>query len=580
MIYRSAVLAVLFVSFIYSGHPITIDGLFYDWDSVPLAYEDPVADGINVDFANLKVTYDNEFLFIYFSLHNGEVLLQTDSAIDLYIDADNDSTTGFSFDGIGAELHWEFGQRSGNHYVADGIIPVEHRDITFRSAPTITSQEFEICISRNTYALESEHSEVLVQGRIIIAESSPGSDSVPNETGGVLFSIGEDFVAEPSPISFDKREESDIRLVSHNVWGSSLMDDDYQESFQRIYLALEPDIVCLQEMYENTNELQSLFNNWFPNTQWYVSNQFRDNIIISKYPVLAQDYMTTSERTMVAKLNTEEDLGTDLLIFNSHLSCCDNDESRQYDSDEFVSSWRDWRENQNGPFTLEENTPFVHVGDLNLVGDRQQLITLTEGDIVDESTFGNDFSLDWDNTPIADLFSRHSHKRMGYTWRWDYSSYSPGKLDYILYSDSALDTSKHFVVNTLTMDSLSLSMLGLDAMDSYNSSDHSPRVLDIRPQQFSSILDEFVPSNIKIEHPYPNPFNPNTEIKIELNLPTDVSIEMIDIQGRYVKSVLKKYFSSGEHTIKINSDGLSNGIYFLSVKTEKFQRTFKVAYLK
>jgi len=580
MTFRSALLAVCFSSFIYSGHPITIDGLFHDWDNVPIAYSDPQSDGMSTDFADLKVTYDNEFLFIYFSIHAGEVLLQSDNALHLYIDADSDSTTGHYYYGLGAELHWEFGQRSGTHYVADGIIPVEHRDITFRSSPTITSQEFEICIERDSYALQSENSEELVEGRIILAESPPNSDVLPNEPGGVPFYIGEDLIAEPTPISFEKRHEDDIRLVSHNVWSSAMMDDDYQEYFQRIYQALDPDIVCLQEMYENTNQLQSLFNSWFPNTQWYVSNQFRDNIIVSKYPVLAQNYMTSSERTMVAQLNTEDDLGYDLLIFNSHLSCCDNDDSRQYDSDEFVSNWRDWRENQNGPFTLEENTPFVHVGDFNLVGDSQQLMTLTEGDIDDENSFGNDYALDWDGTPITDLFSRHSHKRMGYTWRYDYSSYSPGKLDYILYSDSMLDTSKHFVFNTLTMDSASLAFYGLEEMDSYNSSDHSPRVLDLRQLYINEVNDENLPLHIQIGHPYPNPFNPNTEVKIELTSPSVVTIELMDIQGRYVRTVLNEPLSSGDHRVIVQGDGLANGIYILVVRSEHIQRSFKVALIK
>ncbi|MEA1882215.1 MAG: hypothetical protein U9N31_07440, partial [Candidatus Marinimicrobia bacterium] len=113
MISKTAFFAVIFSSLLFSGHPISIDGLFEDWAEVPLAYEDPQADGMSLDFADLKITYDNEFLFIYFSLHFGETLLQDDNAIHLYIDADNDTTTGTDFFGIGAELDWEFGQRSG-----------------------------------------------------------------------------------------------------------------------------------------------------------------------------------------------------------------------------------------------------------------------------------------------------------------------------------------------------------------------------------------------------------------------------------------------------------------------------------
>ncbi len=582
MICKTAFLAVIISSFIYAGHPISIDGLFEDWDNVPLSYQDQEGDmslGM-VDFADFKITYDNEFLFIYFSIYSNDFLLQDNNSVNLYIDADNDSTTGHYYFGLGAELHWEFGQRSGTHYVADGIIPVEHRDITFRSSPTITSQEFEICIARDSYALQSEYSEELVEGRIVIAESPPNSDFLPNEPGGVPFYIGEDLIPEPIPISFEKRHDDDIRLVSHNVWSSALINDDYQEHFRRIYQSLNPDIVVLQEMYENTNQLHSLFNSWFPDEQWYVSNQFRDNIIISKYPVLEQNFFTSSERTMVSLLDTEDELGKNLIIFNSHLACCDNDESRQYDADEFVSNWREWRNNDNGPFTLVDSTPFVHVGDFNLVGNRQQLTTLTEGDIEDENVFGDDYALDWDGTPIADLFSRHSHKRMGYTWRYDYSSYSPGKLDYILYSDSVIDTSKHFVLNTLTMDSTSLLFYGLDPMDSYNSSDHSPRVLDIKIPDNVGIGSSIIPKSIKISAPYPNPFNPQTMIQIELDQSTYLQANVYDINGRFVKKLIEKDFQSGRHEIKFKNNGLTSGIYFIKIQNVEIQRTLKVVLLK
>ncbi|MGY8764772.1 MAG: hypothetical protein ACKVLE_08570, partial [Fidelibacterota bacterium] len=60
-----------FISFLMAGHPITIDGQFQDWDNVEIAYADE--DGTwDADFANVKITYDMEFLYIYFSFHNGE----------------------------------------------------------------------------------------------------------------------------------------------------------------------------------------------------------------------------------------------------------------------------------------------------------------------------------------------------------------------------------------------------------------------------------------------------------------------------------------------------------------------------
>jgi endonuclease/exonuclease/phosphatase family metal-dependent hydrolase len=580
MIFKIAFLAVIFSSFLYSGHPITIDGLFDDWAEVDISYSDSQGDGVDADFADIKITYDNDFLFIYFNVHDGEYLMQDWNEFHLYIDADNDTTTGYYINGIGAELDWLFGDRSGSYYIMDGIIDIYQNDLTLRMAPTITNHEFEICISRNSNVLTMDGTQVLVEGKVILTDTGPNADQIPDENGGISFSIGEDYIMPPTPISFDKRDETDIRLVTHNVWNSSLLDPNYEVYFQRIYQALDPDIVALQEMYENTNQLHSLFNDWFPDEQWYVSSQFRDNIIISKYPVLEEDYFTSSERTMVAMLNTEDDLGSNLMIFNAHLACCNNDESRQYDADEFVSNWRDWRENDNGPFTLTEGTPFVYVGDFNLVGYRQQLTTFTEGDIEDENTFGDDYNLDWDNTSIADLFSRHSHIRMGYTWRWDNSSFSPGKLDYVLYTDSVLDTSKHFVFNTLTMDSASLAEYGLEAMDSYNSSDHSPRVLDIKIPADVEIGEAVIPKNIKISAPYPNPFNPQTAIQIELNENMHLYAAVFDINGRVVKQLINGYLQKGNLEITFKNKGLTSGIYFIRIVGEGIQHTSKVVLLK
>jgi hypothetical protein len=301
MISKTAFLAVIIFSFLFAGHAITIDGLFDDWEEVPLAYQDPQGDnslGI-IDFADFKITYDNEFLFIYFSIHSGELLLQDNNSVNLYIDADNDSLTG---DYYGSELLWIFGDRSGYHYYLDGITAIYQNDLTLRMAPTITSSEFEIAISRSSSTFESENSVDLVQGKLLMTDGFPNVDTTPL----IPFSIGEDYIQPPLPITFEKNDPSDIRLVTHNVWTSNLMDPNYQEHFRRIYQALNPDIVALQEMYENTNQLHSLFNTWFPNEQWFVSSQFRDNIIISKYPVLEQGYFISSDRTMVALLNTEE----------------------------------------------------------------------------------------------------------------------------------------------------------------------------------------------------------------------------------------------------------------------------------
>ena len=461
-----------------AGHPINIDGQFHDWDNVEIAYSDMEGDGMSADFGDVKITYDMEFLFIYFNFHNGEYLMQDGNAFHLYIDADNNASTGFDFHGIGAELDWTFGQREGVFYINGGSETIWQNDLTLRIGPTITSTEFEIAISRESDVLTLNESQVLAEGKIVIAEAPPNSDTVPNEDGGIYFSIGEDTVPLPEPIPLERKHEDDIRIVTYNTWNDGFLDEERQPHFKRIIQALDPDVIALQEHWD-WDEIDDIIQSWFPDEQWHASWTHRDMVVLSRFSIIDDATLISSGRTMCALLDTEEELGKNLLIVNSHLSCCGNNEDRQQQVDEFLSVWREWISNENGPFNLEDETPFVHVGDFNFVGYRQQVETIRIGDIVDENEYGEDFLPDWDNTAVVDLFSRHTHKRMGYTWRSDGSSFNPGKLDYIFYSDATIDTGRHFTLNTLAMEEATLMEYGLEWDDTQEASDHLPRVFDI-----------------------------------------------------------------------------------------------------
>ena len=68
-----------------AGDPIQIDGLLDDWTSVPVAFSDPSGDGFDEDFAELRVTNDDRFLFFNIGFHHGEVLLQAQSSSGIYV---------------------------------------------------------------------------------------------------------------------------------------------------------------------------------------------------------------------------------------------------------------------------------------------------------------------------------------------------------------------------------------------------------------------------------------------------------------------------------------------------------------
>jgi hypothetical protein len=270
------------------------------------------------------------------------------------------------------------------------------------------------------------------------------------------------------------------------------------------------------------------------------------------------------------------------LVINSHLSCCANNDGRQQQVDEFASVWREWVSNDNGPFDLANETPFVHVGDFNFVGYRQQVETLRIGDIENQNEYGDDFLPDWDSTEIVDLFSRHTHKRMGYTWRSDGSSFNPGKLDYVFYSDATIDSGKHFIVNTLAMDDEYLANYGLEWDDTQEASDHLPRVFDISLdpnvgiKEDGIVLKEFATLNN-----YPNPFNPTTTITVNIvETLHATSLRIYNLNGRLVNVVFQGELETGTHEFQWDGTNYSSGVYFIKMQSGDFIKTRKMILLK
>jgi hypothetical protein len=283
---------------------------------------------------------------------------------------------------------------------------------------------------------------------------------------------------------------------------------------------------------------------------------------------------------MCALLQTDDPINPYLLILNSHFSCCDNDDDRQEQVDELVQVLREWRLNDNGPFDLPEGTPMFHVGDFNFVGYREQIETVTAGNIQDEGNYGNDFPLDWDGTAITDLFSRQTHKRMAYTWRSDGSSFNPGKLDYVLYTGSNLSILNHFVLNTLAMPDSVLNEWELEAEDTNEASDHLPRIVDFMVTDLGIAGELDLPQQYILSHPYPNPFNPQVMIPITMAREALIQLRIYDIHGRLVISIADDVLPAGKKLFSWNGSQYPSGVYIVRCQAGHVMQTEKIILLK
>ncbi len=91
--------------------------------------------------------------------------------------------------------------------------------------------------------------------------------------------------------------------------------------------------------------------------------------------------------------------------------------------------------------------------------------------------------------------------------------------------------------------------------------------------------DEF-PTHFQMSENYPNPFNSNTNIKIDLPETNSVEIFVLDINGRLVEKILVGELNAGSHILTWNASNIPSGLYFISFKTEKFDKVIKCTFLK
>ncbi len=87
-------------------------------------------------------------------------------------------------------------------------------------------------------------------------------------------------------------------------------------------------------------------------------------------------------------------------------------------------------------------------------------------------------------------------------------------------------------------------------------------------------------SNYILNQNYPNPFNPSTVISFSLPERQSVSLNVYNLLGQKVASVLNKEMDAGNYNLTFEAGNLSAGIYFYTLKAGNFVNTKKMMLLK
>ena len=282
-------------------------------------------------------------------------------------------------------------------------------------------------------------------------------------TAATDFEIRVDKAEHPFPKKdFNLAPQGDFRVVSWNVQFGNLLED--KERGSRILKALKPDVLLLQELDGNdTPEILTAFLSSTLGGSWHVAltesrgterhHQLR-SAIASKSNLHSSEHINSgSWRQLKAIFSTINCEKKPVNFVSLHLRCCggptgEAEEQRQSESkaiQKFIDS--------------HQSPRFVIAGDWNLVGTTKPL----------EIVQNNQLS-------IVDAYQPDG--LLNATWSDTSSSFTPGRLDWMLFSSKTLEVVNCFILETSDFSPDTLIANDLLAEDTATLSDHLPLVAD------------------------------------------------------------------------------------------------------
>ncbi len=92
-------------------------------------------------------------------------------------------------------------------------------------------------------------------------------------------------------------------------------------------------------------------------------------------------------------------------------------------------------------------------------------------------------------------------------------------------------------------------------------------------------ISNYIPSGFTLYQNFPNPFNPNTNIKFDLPKDGFVAIKVFDILGKEIFNI-EEFKRAGIYEVKFDGLNYASGLYFYSMETSGFKDTKKMVLIK
>ena len=89
-----------------------------------------------------------------------------------------------------------------------------------------------------------------------------------------------------------------------------------------------------------------------------------------------------------------------------------------------------------------------------------------------------------------------------------------------------------------------------------------------------------IPASVALGKAYPNPFNPLTEINLTILEDSDISLKVININGRLAHTLSNGFFAKGTYSFSWDASEFPSGIYMIKLESGRLRQTQKITLVK
>ncbi len=120
---------------------------------------------------------------------------------------------------------------------------------------------------------------------------------------------------------------------------------------------------------------------------------------------------------------------------------------------------------------------------------------------------------------------------------------------------------------------------GFNGYDS-TAANNSFLVTLVRTKVGINVISSVIPDKFSLGNNYPNPFNPETNIKFDIAKSTFAKLVVFDSRGREINTLVNEKLSPGSYQYNFNASDLPSGAYFYRLETSDFTETKRMILVK